>query len=220
MIKSDKMKRITLFSGHYGSGKTNIAVCYALDLAKSGKKVGIYDLDIVNPYFRAKDSFTELEAAGVGVVASPFANSNVDTPALPSEMYAITEDKSAFAVVDVGGDDRGALALGRIKPEILSEDNFDMLFVCNFRRPLTPDASSAYEVMKEIEEACGMPFTGIVNNTNLGDQTTRELIDSSSEQIKELCRLSRLPLRFTCARADLAREDEFPLTLQKKPVDF
>ena len=98
-----RTKRITLFAGHYGSGKTNIAVNYALFLAKQGLRVSLGDLDIVNPYYRAKDSEKELSAAGVKVISSAYANSNVDVPAMPQEAYALTEDKTTHAVLDVGG---------------------------------------------------------------------------------------------------------------------
>ena len=125
------MKRLTLFLGHYGSGKTNLAVNWAMNMAKSGKSVEIADLDIVNPYFRTKDSQKELEAAGVKVIALPFANSSVDLPSIPSEAYALVEDKSRYGVLDIGGDERGAYALGRFSPYIREEDNYDMFYVVN-----------------------------------------------------------------------------------------
>lgn len=214
-------KRITLFAGHYGSGKTNIAVNFALRLAGQGKRVLLGDLDIVNPYYRAKDSQRELEAAGVRVIASAYANSNVDVPALPQEMYALTEDRGAFAVADIGGDDRGALALGRYVPAIARENDYDMLFVFNRSRPLTRDARSALGILREIEAACALPFTGIVHNTNLGRETTAETVISSLDTVRELSRLSGLPVRFTAARSDIAPllppeiGEVFPITLQK-----
>ena len=163
------MKRVTLFAGHYGSGKTNIAVNYALKLRETHERVLIADLDIVNPYFRTKDSLDELTRAGVRLISSEYANSNVDLPALPTEMYAITDDTSSMAVVDIGGDDRGAYALGRYQPAILEENDYDMLFVCNMYRPLTTTPEDTIQVLREIEAACGIPFTGIVNNSNLGE---------------------------------------------------
>ena len=105
--------RVTLFAGHYGSGKTNLAVNYARRLARDGRAVTLADLDIVNPYFRAKDSEALLRQEGIRLLSSPYANSNVDIPALPQEMYAVIDDRSRYAVLDIGGDDRGALALGR-----------------------------------------------------------------------------------------------------------
>lgn len=215
-------KRITLFAGHYGSGKTNIAVNYALHLASEGKKVCIGDLDIVNPYFRTKDSAKELEEAGIDLISPQFANTNVDLPALPAEAYRLVEDKSIYAIMDIGGDDRGAYALGRYTPSILAENNYRMAFVANSYRPLTRTPEDALEVMREIEAACGLPFTCIINNSNLGEETTPETILSSAQYIAELSRLSGLPLWLTTAREDISREMDnvFPLRLQKKIFDL
>ena len=140
-------KRVTLFAGHYGSGKTNIAVNYALRLAGEGKKTAIADLDIVNPYFRTADSARELAEAGVDLISPQFANSNVDLPALPAEAYRLVEDRSLYAVMDIGGDDRGAYALGRYVPYIREEGDYRMVFVANFSRPLTRTPEEALEVM-------------------------------------------------------------------------
>ena len=130
-------KRLTLFAGHYGSGKTNIAVNYALALAKEGKKVCIADLDIVNPYFRTADSKAVLEKAGIDVVSPQYANSNVDLPALPAASYRLVQDKETYGVMDIGGDDRGAYALGRFTPFIKEENDYRMVFVFNGFRPFS-----------------------------------------------------------------------------------
>ena len=215
-------KRLTLFAGHYGSGKTNIAVNYALSLAAEGKKVCIGDLDIVNPYFRTADSANELAAAGVDLISPQFANSNVDLPALPAEAYRLVEDKSIYAIMDIGGDDRGAYALGRYAPSILAENNYRMAFVANCYRPLTRTPEEALEVMREIEAACGIPFTCIINNSNLGPETTADTIHTSTAFVEALCKLSGLPLWMTTVSEDVAMElnNVFPLRLQKKIFDL
>ena len=187
-------KRLTLFAGHYGSGKTNIAVNYALHLAAEGKKVCIADLDIVNPYFRTADSANDLENAGVTLISPQFANSNVDLPALPAESYRLVQDKSIYGIMDIGGDDRGAYALGRFTPMILEEGNYRMAFVANCYRPLTRTPEDALEILKEIESACGLKFTCLVNNSNLGPETTPETILDSLDYIEKLSLLSGLPL--------------------------
>ena len=143
LVGGYKMKRVTVFAGHYGSGKTNLAVNYALYLAKNGKEVSFADLDIVNPYFRSKDSRDVLDDAGIRFISSEYAGSNVDVPALPAEAYSIAEDTHRYGVVDVGGDDRGALALGRYVPFLLAEQNYDMWFVVNPFRPLTARPNEA-----------------------------------------------------------------------------
>ena len=215
-------KRITLFAGHYGSGKTNIAVNYALHLASEGKKVCIGDLDIVNPYFRTADSADELNSAGVELISPQFANTNVDLPALPAEAYRLVADKSIYAIMDIGGDDRGAYALGRYVPAILEENNYRMAFVANCNRPLTRTPQEALEVMHEIEAACGLRFTCIVNNSNLGAETTSETLLASQEYVQQLCSLANLPLWMTTATAQVAQQinDVFPLHLQKKVFDL
>ena len=215
-------KRIVLFSGHYGSGKTNIAVNLALRLKEQYERVSIADIDIVNPYFRTEDSRKELEAAGIRLIVSPFANSNVDVPALPQEVYSIVHDRGQQAIVDVGGDDRGALALGRWRDAILEEDNYEMLFVVNRFRPLTRDADSTIEIMREIEAASKMPFTAVVNNSNLGSETTAEDILASQAYAQEICKRTGLPLKMTAVRAELMPELDgrienlFPLRLQSR----
>ncbi len=214
------MKRITLFAGHYGSGKTNIAVNYALKLHREGLEVKIADLDIVNPYFRTKDSAEELNEAGIELISPAYANTNVDLPALPQEVYGLVQNKNFYAIMDIGGDERGALALGRYRPYILEENNYEMVFVANFYRPLTRNAEEALEVMREIEAAGGIPFTAIVNNSNIGSETTKEAVEKTFEEAERLSKLTSLPILFTSVKKDLAEsikgESVFPLELQKK----
>ena len=219
-------KRLTLFAGHYGSGKTNIAVNYALHLAAEGKKVCIADLDIVNPYFRTKDSAKVLEQAGVDLISPLFANTNVDLPALPAEAYRLVADKSEYGIMDIGGDDRGAYALGRYVPAMKEEGNYRMIFVANCYRPLTRTPEEAMEVMAEIEAACGLKFTDIVNNSNLGTETTPETVLESLPYMEKLSQLSGLPIFATTAVAAVAAQlegkipDVLPLQLQEKYFDL
>ena len=200
------MKRVALFSGHYGSGKTNLAVNYALHLARQGVKTLIADLDIVNPYFRTRDSQRELDEAGVRIIVSPYANSNVDVPALPDEMYAIVDDKSYHCVIDVGGDDRGALALGRLAPALNEENDYEMFLVVNFFRPLTQTPANVIEVKNEIELASGMRFGSIINNSNLGSLTTLGDVLKTVPLAEELAKETGLNLVTTCVKQGLASE--------------
>lgn len=220
------MKRVTLFAGHYGSGKTNIAVNYALWLKSQGKDVIIADMDIVNPYFRTKDSIDVLENNGIELISPEFANSNVDLPALPQEMYRVVQDRSKYAVLDIGGDDRGAYALGRYTPSILEENDYEMVFVANFYRPLTTTPEEALEVMQEVSLAAGIKFTAIVNNSNVGWDTTVDDILATTKKAEQLSKLSGLPILFTTAEKQIAPllseklENVLPLELQNKYFDI
>jgi len=215
-------KRILLLSGHYGSGKTNIAVNLAFMLKQKHDRVTIADVDIVNPYFRTSDSRKELEDSGIRLICSEFAGSNVDLPALPAEMYSIIDDPEQIALIDVGGDDRGALALGRLRDQVIAENNYEMLLVINRFRPLTKTAELTVEVMREIEAASQIPFTAIINNSNLGPETTAEDVLDSMAYANEVCRLTGLPLKMTTVHESLYAqlqgkiENLFPIGLQKK----
>ena len=217
-------KRLTLLCGHYGSGKTNVAVNLAIHLKKQYNNLVVADLDIVNPYFRTKDSLDDFKKHGIELICSEYANTNVDIPALPADMYRLTTDKSLTAVIDVGGDDRGAYALGRLVPEIEAEGNYEMLMVINGYRPLTPDAASTIEVMREIETACKLKFTGLVNNSNVGELTTAEYVLNSMDYAREVSNQSGLPIVMTTVKRELYDElkdkidDLLPMTLQAKPI--
>ncbi len=220
-----EQKRLTLFAGHYGSGKTNIAVNYALKLANEGKKVCIADLDIVNPYFRTKDSERELNDAGIVLISPQYANSNVDLPALPAESYRLVQDKTVFGIMDIGGDDRGAYALGRYAGAIKAEDNYRMAFVVNCYRPLTSTVDDAIEIMKEVEAAAGIKFTCIVNNSNIGNETTAKTVFDSVPFAEELSKRTGLEIWIHTVEKSLIDEvgalgAVMPMTLQKKIFDL
>ena len=217
-----KYKRVTLFAGHYGSGKTNLAVNFALSMRKAGLPVKMADLDIVNPYFRTKDSEKLLNDAGIELISPAFANSNVDLPALPQQAYSLVQRKDFYAIMDIGGDDRGAYALGRYTPYILEENDYEMIFVANFYRPLTTTADEAIEVMREIELACNIKFTAIINNSNLGNQTTADAVNSTAKTAEELSKKTGLPIiATTVVNADgVTADNVVEITLQEKYFDI
>lgn len=215
-------KRITLLCGHYGSGKTNVAVNLACELRKQYDRVALADLDIVNPYFRSKDSRGELEDLGIRLICSEYANTNVDIPALPQDMYAVTDDQDLRVILDVGGDDRGALALGRLTDTIVAENDYEMIAVINSARPLTHTPEDTVDVLREIEAAGRIRFTGIINNTNLGRETDEEVVLKSISYAEAISKQMEIPVVMTTVSAELFPklqgkiENLFPLELQKK----
>ncbi len=188
-------KKITIFCGHYGSGKTNLAVNFALSLADKGEKVTLVDLDIVNPYFRAADNCAELSAHGVRCILPQFANTNVDIPTLPPDIHSVFLGKEKV-IFDVGGDKDGASALG-VYRRAITECGYEMIGVCNRYRPLTATPEETLENLAEIEGQCRLSFTALINNSNLGEETTWHDIEASFPYANELARLSSLPLLFT-----------------------
>jgi len=188
-------KRINIFTGHYGSGKTEISINFALFLKKYYNKVVIVDLDIVNPYFRTKDVAKQLERQGVQVIAPAFANTNVDIPVLPAEVISVFQDKESMAVFDVGGDDVGATVLGTYN-RYLNKEPYDMFFVINPKRPLTKSEQDVIQLLKDIENSSRLKVTKLINNTNLQNITTVEDVINGQNIIENISKEINIPISY------------------------
>ncbi len=209
MLKTlENLKNLIVVCGHFGAGKTNFAVNLAKTKAASGHKVTLIDLDIVNPYFRAADNTAELEALGIRCVVPDFANTNVDIPSLPPTVLGAFEaherEPDTVTILDVGGDN-GAVALGMYR-RFFKAGEYELLCVINKYRPLTEDIDGAGMILGEIEYCAGLKATGIVNNSNLGSETTVGDIRDTDEWAREFAEKSALPLVCTCAEASLTGE--------------
>ena len=213
--------RLTLVTGHYGTGKTEFSVNLALALAGEGERVALADLDIVNPYFRSREQKELLEQAGVRLVATSQALADADVPALPAELHAVLEDRTLRGVLDIGGDPSGARVLARYRPRILKED-YQLLCVVNAARPEVRTAERSVEVLRAIEAVTGLSCTGLVNNTHLCGETGPEDVREGAALAEEVSRLTGIPVachaaeaRFREALRDL---DPFPLEIRmRKP---
>ena len=193
MVQNDR--RITIITGHYGSGKTEFAVNYSVKLSQMSPKVTLGDLDIVNVYFRSRERKAQLQEMGIHVISSSIEGDSVDIPAVAA-ITSPVRDKSTRYIVDLGGNDTGTMVLGRIKPLLdLSETDFFM--VVNTNRPNTSSPEGIIKEMKSIEGASGLKVTGFVNNTNLIRETTAENIAMGDKILKEASRLSGVPIKYT-----------------------
>ncbi|HHV60211.1 MAG TPA: hypothetical protein GXX49_08010 [Clostridiaceae bacterium] len=216
-------KRINIFTGHFGSGKTEISVNFAANLIKEGLKTAIVDLDIVNPYFRTAVVQKKMEKAGVRVIVPRYANTNVDIPALPAEINSLFEDKSLWVVFDTGGDDIGAKALGRYKSEIV-ENGYDMYVVVNTNRPFTDTKEKIIKMISDIEEASRLRATKLVNNTHLLGETKIDQIIKGNELVMEVSESIGIPVGFTAYMpknsddAEIMRQDFDKILLLDKMI--
>jgi hypothetical protein len=188
-------KRIRIITGHYGSGKTEFAVNYALALAASGKKTAIADLDIVNPYFRSREMEPMFNQKGIRVVSSSVKGIGGDIPALSAEILTLFQDKSYEAVFDVGGDKAGSTALGRFH-EYLDREPYDMMFVMNANRRQTKDKEGAIKYLRFIEEGSRQRVTALVNNTHLCGETTLDDILRGQKVCEEVSEALGLPIKY------------------------
>lgn len=198
------IKRFAVITGHYGCGKTNLAINLALHFAQAGERVTLVDLDVVNPYFRSSDYTDELGARGVRVIAPRFARTTLDTPSLPPDIYSAFGDPGRV-ILDVGGDDAGATALGRFSKDIAKLD-YDLLYVVNAYRNLTATPAEAVAILAEIEHASHLKATGVVNNSHLKAETTARTVLDSREFADASAALLGLPLVATTVPARLSAE--------------
>ena len=198
------MKKINIVTGHYGSGKTNVSANLAINLANEGHKVTVVDLDIVNPYFRTADFVELFKGYDIELVKSMYANTNLDIPAISFDLERIATD-DGYLIVDVGGDDDGAIALGRYAEAFEQfKDDIEFYYVVNCFRYLTHEVSEAIELMYAIEEVSRMKATAVINNSNLGIETTKENVLKSIPYAEEIAKAVNLPLAFTTAPKHIA----------------
>lgn len=195
---------INIITGHYGSGKTEFAINLALKKMSEGKKVTICDLDIVNPYFRTSDVKNFLSQKGINVIASEFASSNVDIPVLPGEILSVFADSRTEAVLDVGGDEDGAVALGGFFNYIKNRE-YRMFFVINTLRPMTANEDDILELAKKIEETSRLKITDIVNNTNLANLTEKSHILESVATVENCAQNMGVPVTYISGRQDILK---------------
>lgn len=199
---AENFRKITVITGHYGSGKSTLAANIALKIAEEAAAdtstlVSVVDMDIVNPYYRTSDLKGIFEEKGVRLLSPMYAGTNLDTPILDYDISGIYED-GGYLVIDMGGDDAGAYALGKFA-EFISEhsDETDILCTVNFCRGLTDSPEEALENLREIEAACRLKITGLANTTNLSYETDENVILKGAQKTRELSRISGIPVRLT-----------------------
>lgn len=196
------MKKINIVTGHYGSGKTEFAINYALKLKDKYHASVICDMDIVNPYFRTNDAVEYLKSNNVNVIAPEYANTNLDLPSLPSDIISVFSESSPPAVLDVGGDDDGAIALGQFYP-YLSKTDYEMFFVINTLRPDTADAQSIIRLVKDIEYASRCKVTALVNNSNLAYLSSVKDIENSFATVDEVSSKLCVPVKYISGKKEI-----------------
>jgi hypothetical protein len=223
-------KRILLVTGHYGSGKTEFSVSYAMKLAEAKERVfprlSVVDLDIVNPYFRSREQMSMLEDAGIKVYGGIYKTEiTAELPELAADIRAPLEDKGCRVIVDAGGNDSGAKVLNQFRKYFTPEETA-VLAVINASRPDTRDAEGALRHLASIESVTGLRIDGIVNNTHLLRETTAETVAAGHQLCTEICMKTGKVLWCDCYPASIIPETELydvgeylmPLGLYMRPT--
>lgn len=195
-------KKITLFTGNLGSGKTELAINYALWLKKSYQRVSIVDLDIVNPYFRTRIMRDYLNDMGLHVVCPPGELAGADVPALPASIAGVLEDQQGMGVFDVGGDDIGATPLSRYK-QYMDEISYSMFFVANPCRPFTQTVDGIIKILRSVEKASRLQVSALISNTNLGYGTDLDTVLAGHDIIEDAALQLGLPVAFMAVHHNL-----------------
>lgn len=198
-------KRIRVITGHYGSGKTEFAVNYAMALAQIKDKVHIADLDVINTYFRSRELTEELRELGITVIGSSVKATAVDVPAISAEVMRPIRDRACDLILDVGGNPAGARALGHFRKAIL-EHEYDHFFVLNRNRPETRDVDSALAFLRQTEMIAGFPITGIVNSTHMLKHTVIDDVLYGQELSEALSEKTGLPVSWIALREEIAED--------------
>ena len=201
-------RRVTVFVGHFGSGKTEIALNAALELGASGSPLALADLDVVKPYFRSRSARAILKAEGIELLAPTGANVHADLPIIVPQIRSHLRRDHSRLIMDVGGDDVGARVLGSLS-DVIPRADTDCFLVLNFRRPGTPDPETAVTVIREIEAVGRVPVSGLISNTHLMDETTPEVVVDGYRLALQTARLAGVPLMaVTVGKGLIAELDE------------
>jgi hypothetical protein len=187
-------RRLTVIVGHFGSGKTEIAVNGALCMASRGQPVSLVDLDVVKPYFRSREACQVLQDAGIELVAPGGESATADLPIILPRVRAVCRDTSRRVLVDAGGDATGARVLGSLS-DVLDGLDMDFLLVLNFRRPFTYDVDSAVAMARGIETVARRKLTGVVSNTHLMAETTIELVNEGLRYSRDVAEILGVDVR-------------------------
>ena len=197
MFDATALRGVVIVCGHYGVGKTNLALNLAVDAARSGVPTTLVDLDIVNPYFRSSDYRSVLDEAGVELIAPLFAGTSLDSPGLSgrvvSAVEAVREDAGRLLIIDAGGDEVGATALGRFA-RYIAVGPYVMVYVVNAYRNLTRTPEEAAALLPEIEAASHLTVTHLMNNSHLKAETTAATIESAIPFGLRAAELAGVPL--------------------------
>ena len=187
-----KDNRITIFVGEFGSGKTELAVNYALQQKALGTETAIVDIDLVKPYFRTRENRELLESNGVKVVAPDPRLSHADLPVLPHNLVEVLSQPTTHVVMDVGGGE-SAIVLGQLN-RYFAQYAYQALLVVNTKRPFTSDVQGIIHTLQRIEQVSRLKISGLVSNSNLGSETTLEHIYQGLSIVEEAAQQLLLPV--------------------------
>lgn len=189
---------VTVLVGHFGAGKTEIAVNLAFGWQARGQQVSVIDLDLVKPYFRSRLLREDMQAKGIALVVPENDRFYADLPILVPEARGAVGQAVAThrrIIMDVGGSDVGARVLGAL-PGLSDPALTDVLFVVNGNRPFAESPAAVIAMLRDIERVSRLRVTGLVANTHLMEESTPEIVAAGLSLADEVFAGTGIPVRF------------------------
>ena len=198
------MKKYYVLIGNYGSGKTELALNFAMRAAQHGR-TELLDLDMVNTYFRLAEHGKLVSMKEIRLVSPNFACSGIETLSLPAEVASAFAMDWDTVVFDVGGDAVGSTALGRYHEDFLAlaPGELEVLHVVNIRRPLAGTVEKIIALQEQMQIHSHLKITGMINNTNLATMTTPAELRDGYEMLREVSDRTGVPVMYTTGKKDM-----------------
>ncbi|WP_054696916.1 hypothetical protein [Syntrophomonas palmitatica] len=205
------MRHLAIFSGGFGSGKTEIAVNFALQGMKNNESPILIDLDFVNPFFASRDVKGMLAESGVRLVAPSGELAFGDVPQVPPEVLGLLQQDNSI-YLDLAGDEVGATVLGYLS-RFIQDRPCDFYLVLNPYRPFAGTSSELQNLRELLQKAGRRRFTAIISNPNLVEDTNLEVIMEGHRRVLELADALQLPV--SCLTVEERFYNELPPEYQK-----
>lgn len=199
------LPRISVFTGPFGTGKTEVAINYALSLSGLDKAVTLTDMDVVTPYFRSREMAEQLGKRGIEVVAPSDITKHIHLPAISAQVWGTLQRENGLTVIDVGGDAQGARAIGQFKA-FIERSGYVMFLVVNPYRPFNATVERIAKTLEDIETNSRLKAGALVSNPNLIAETTLEIVDEGHRLVEQASEELGLPMAFLCMEERLLKE--------------
>lgn len=198
------MKNVKVLIGNYGSGKSELALNFAMQAAARGDRTELLDLDMVNTYFRLTERGKMVEQKEIRLVSPNFACAGIETLSLPAEVASAFVLDWDSVIFDVGGDDVGSTALGRYHEDFMAlyPGELEVLNVVNIRRPLSGTVEKIQRLQEGMQVHSRLQITGMINNTNLSTMTTEQELWDGYLMLKKVSDITGIPVCYTTGKKE------------------
>ena len=172
-----------VFLGNSGSGKSEMAINFALEIRKlTDKDVHLFDMDQTKPLFRSRDLIELVESNNIKMHSG---KGLLDSPIVPSGVEESSSNKNEISIYDVGGNDIGAFTMGQYS-DFFNTDDTQVFYVYNYYRPFSDNDRHVEKNLFSILNASRIKEIGIIGNPNYGVTTDESVFEHGVEETKKI----------------------------------